>query len=114
MVICQGEVWWAELPEPTGSGPGFRRPVIVIQSNAMNRSKIATVVCIPVTSNLKWANAPGNVLLSSRNTGLPKNSVANVSQLISLDKTILRERVGMLPKIKVELIMKGIDVVIGR
>jgi mRNA-degrading endonuclease toxin of MazEF toxin-antitoxin module len=64
--LSQGEVWWANLPEPTGSGPGFRRPVVIVQGNALNRSRIATVVCVPLTSNLTWARAPGNVLLSAK------------------------------------------------
>lgn len=114
MVISQGEVWWAELPEPTGSGPGFRRPVVVVQSDALNRSKIATVVCVPLTSNVRWADAPGNVRLSSRVTGLPKDSVANVSQIVTLDKTLLTERVGKLPRAKFHLVLSGIDVVLGR
>lgn len=114
MVISQGEIWWADLPEPTGSGPGFRRPVVVIQGDALNRSRIATVVCIPLTSNLRWANAPGNVSLSVRLTGLPKDSVANVSQLVTLDKGLLTERAGKLPPAKIELLFSGIDVVLGR
>ena len=87
MVIFQGEVWWADLPPPTGSGPGFRRPVVVVQADALNRSRLATVVCVPLTSNVKWADAPGNVLLRARTTGLPKDSVANVSQVVALDRT---------------------------
>ena len=78
MVITQGDVWWADLGEPAGSEPGFRRPVLVVQGDAFNRSRIATVVCVVLTSQLKWADAPGNVLLSARATGLPKDSVANV------------------------------------
>ena len=97
MVISQGEVWWADLPAPAGSGPGFRRPVVVVQGDALNRSRIATVVCVPLTSNLKWALAPGNVHLSARLTGLPKASVANVSLIVSVDKDLLTERVGKLP-----------------
>src|ERR1700724_3186412 len=76
------------------SGPGFRRPVVVVQGDALNRSRIATVICIPLTSNLKWALAPGNVRLSARITGLPKESVANVSQIIAIDKILLKGRVG--------------------
>jgi mRNA interferase MazF len=114
VVISQGEVWWAELPEPTGSGPGFRRPVVIVQGDALNRSRIATVVCVPLTSNLKWADAPGNVRLTSRLTGLPKESVANVSQVVTLDKSLLVERTGKLPQSKLELILAGIDVVLGR
>ena len=114
MVISQGEIWWAELPDPTGSGPGFRRPVVVVQGDALNRSRIATVVCVPLTSNVRWADAPGNVRLSPRLTGLPKESVANVSQIVTLDKTLLTERVGKLPRAKLQLVLSGIDVVLGR
>ncbi len=77
MTIAQGEVWWADLPEPSGSGPGFRRPVVVVQGDALNRSRVATVVCVPLTSNLKWATAPGNVLLPSSVTGLPSIGAAD-------------------------------------
>ncbi len=114
MVISQGEVWWADLPAPTGSGPGFRRPIVVVQGDGVNRSRIGTVVCVPLTSNLKWAAAPGNVTLSPRVTGLAKESVANVSQLVTVDKVQLTERVGKLPTAKLELILTGIDVVLGR
>lgn len=114
MVISQGEVWWADLPAPTGSGPGFRRPVIVVQCDALNRSRIATTVCVPLTSNLKWGLAPGNLRLSARLTGLPKESVANVSQIVTLDKDLLTERVGKLPAAKLELLLSGIDVILGR
>jgi mRNA interferase MazF len=114
VVISQGEVWWADIPTPTGSGPGFRRPVIVVQGDALNRSRIATVVCVPLTSNLKWADAPGNVLLAARSTRLPKDSVANVSQIVALDKTLLTERVGKLSAARVALLLAGVDVVLGR
>ena len=114
MVISQGEVWWADLPAPVGSAPGFRRPVVVVQGEALNRSRISTVVCVPLTSNLRWADAPGNVLLSARLTGLPKDSVANVSQVLTLDRDLLTERVGKLPRAKVELLLTGIDTVLGR
>ena len=114
MTIAQGDVWWADLPEARGSGPGFRRPVVVVQGDALNRSRIATVVCVALTSNLKWATAPGNVLLPSSVTGLPQESVANVSQLVTLDKTDLTERTGRLSRSKLELLLSGIDVVLGR
>ena len=78
-MIAQGEIWWADLGDPSGSGPGFRRPLVVVQGESFNRSAIATVVCVPLTSNLRWADAPGNVLLAPRTTGLPRESVANVS-----------------------------------
>lgn len=112
--IAQGETWWADLPEPTGSGPGFRRPVVVVQGDHLNRSKIATVVCVPLTSNLTWADAPGNVLLASSLTGLSKDSVANATQIVALDRQCLSERVGKLPSKKLALVMSGIDVVLGR
>ncbi len=114
MVIGQGDVWWADLASPTGSGPGFRRPVVVVQGDALNRSRIATVVCVPLTGNLRWADAPGNALLTSRVTGLPKSSVANVSQIVALDKTVLDERAGKLPRAKLDLLLSGLDVVLGR
>jgi len=114
VVIAQGEIWWADLPAPTGSGPGFRRPVAVVQGDALNRSRLATVVCIPLTSNLGWAEAPGNVLLTARVTGLPKDSVANASQIVVLDKTDLTDQVGKLSRAKLELLLSGIDVVLGR
>lgn len=114
MVISQGDVWWADLGEPVGSQPGFRRPVVVVQADSFNRSRIATVVCIPLTSNLRVADAPGNVLLDRGTTGLPKDSVANVSQPMTLDKDSLTERVGKLPDAKLDLVLYGIDVVLSR
>ena len=114
MVISQGEVWWADLPAPVGSSPSFRRPVIVVQCDELNRSRIMTTVCVPLTSNLKWGLAPGNVRLSARLTGLSKDSVANVSQIVTIDKDLLTERVGKLSRPKLELLLSGIDVVLGR
>jgi len=99
---------------PAGSSPGFRRPVVIVQSDALNHSRIATIVCVPLTSNLKWELAPGNVRLSARLTGLPKDSVANVSQIVTVDKAFLTERVGKLPRLKLELLLAGIDVVLGK
>jgi len=113
-VISQGEIWWADHPDPAGSGPGFRRPVIVVQGDSFNRSKIATVLCVPLTSNLKWADAPGNVPLEARLTGLSKDSVGNVSQVVTLDKSLLTERVGKLSRAKTDLVLAGIDVVLDR
>jgi len=112
-VTAWGEVWWADLAEPSGSEPGFRRPVVVLQGDAFNRSRIATV-CVALTSDLRWADAPGNVLLSARASGLPKDSAANVSQLVTLDRGALTERVGALPARKLELVLLGIDIVLGR
>jgi mRNA interferase MazF len=114
VVISQGDVWWADLPTPAGSGPGFSRPVIAVQGDALNRSRIATVAIVPLTSNLQWADAPGNVSLSRRNTGLPQDCVANVSQILALDRDLLTERVGKLPRPKLELILAGFGVVLGK
>lgn len=114
MVISQGDVWWADLGEPVGSAPGYRRPVLVVQGDAFNRSRIGTALCVPLTSNLKWADAPGNVLLRTRDTGLKKDSVANVSLLVAVDKAQLTERTGKVPQRKLELVLAGIDVVLGR
>jgi len=113
-VISQGEVWWADLADPAGSEPGFRRPVVIVQGDSFNRSRLATVVCVALTSNLRWAEAPGNVLLTTKTTGLPKDSVANVSQIVTLDRGSLVERVGVLPGKKLELVLLGVDVVLGR
>lgn len=114
MVVSQGDVCWADLDEPTGSAVGFRRPVLVVQCDAINRSRIATVVCVPLTSNITWVKAPGNVLLKSSVTGLPKDSVANVSLIVALDRSQLTERVGKLSKRHVTAVINGIDVIVGR
>jgi mRNA interferase MazF len=114
VTIAQGDVWWADLGEPRGSEPGYRRPVVVVQGNSFNRSQISTVLCVPLTSNLKWADAPGNVLLAAKEATLPKDSVANVSQLVALDRAVLTERAGRIPSKKLALILSGIDVVLGR
>jgi mRNA interferase MazF len=111
--VLQGDVWWADLPEPARSGPG-RRPVVVVQGNPLNRSRIATVVCVPLTSNLVWGDAPGNTLLAARATGLPKDSVANVSQMIAIDRSFLTERAGRLTPKPLAQILHGIDVMLGR
>ena len=113
-MIAQGEVWWADLGQPVGSAPGFRRPVVVVQSDSFNRSRVATVVCVPLTRNLRWRDAPGNVLLDSLATGLQDDSVANVSQVVTLDKAQLIERAGVLPAHKLDLVLFGIDIVLGR
>jgi mRNA interferase MazF len=114
VVISQGEVWWANLPMPEDSAPGFRRPVVVVQGDAFNRSALPTAACVPLTSNLRWAEAPGNVLLTARSTGLPRDSVANVSQVVTLDRSVLTERVGRLSRPKLDVVLVGLDVVLGR
>ena len=113
-IIAQGEVWWADLGDPIGSAPGYRRPVLIVQGDALNRSRIATVVCVPLTSNLKWADAPGNVLLTAAASGLDRDSVANVSLLVAIDKAQLLERVGKVSARKLERVLAGVDVVLGR
>ena len=114
MVVAQGEVWWADLAEPRGSEPGYRRPVLVVQGDAFNESKLATVVCVALTSNTSWADVPGNVLLSERDAGLPKPSVANVSQVVTVDRLALEELCGKIPRRKLELVLNGIDIMLGR
>lgn len=114
MVIAQGDVWWADLGDPAGSEPGYRRPVLVVQGDAFNGSSLRTVVCVVLTSNTRWAEAPGNVLLTARATGLPKPSVANVSQVVTLDRAVLTEHVGRLSASSLELVLAGIEVVLGR
>ncbi len=93
----RGEIWWGSLPEPTGSGPGFRRPLLIVSANSFNDSRISTVVAAVLTSNLRLADAPGNVRLPTKGTGLTKVFVVNVSQIITVDKTFLTERIGRLP-----------------
>jgi mRNA interferase MazF len=88
--------------------------VIVVQGDALNRSRIRTVVCVPLTSNLVWADAPGNVLLTAKATGLPRDSVANASQIVALDRDLITEEVGKLARRQLELILTGIDIVLGR
>ena len=113
-MIAQGEVWWADLPEPIGSEPGYRRPVVVVQNDAFNRSQISTVICVAVTTNMRVAEAPGNVLLPLRTSGLDRESVVNVSQILTLDKGDLIKRIGKLPKSMLQAVFYGIDVVFGR
>jgi len=112
--IVQGDIWWADLGEPTGSGPGWRRPVVVVQGNALNRSRIGTVVCVPLTSNLTWADAPGNTPLPAKATGLPRDSVANASQIVALDRSALDERVARLAPTHLAQVLHGVDVILGR
>ena len=109
----RGDVWWASLPLPTGSGPGYRRPVLVVQTNPFNESSIRTVVVVTLTTNLNLARASGNVLCRRRETGLPKDSVANVSQMLTLDKRLLTERVGRLPPRLFEHVEDGLRLVLG-
>jgi len=94
--VQRGEIWWASLAAPRGSSPGFRRPILIVQSNDFNRSRINTVVAAVITSNLVLSDAPGNVRIPARASGLKKASVVNVSQIITVDKSYLTERIGKL------------------
>jgi mRNA interferase MazF len=113
MVISQGDVCWASLDDPVGSSPGLR-PVTVVQGDSFNASRIATTAVVPLTSNLRLSAAPGNVVLSAERTGLPKDSVANVSQILTIDRSLLTERVGRLAASDLQLVLAGIDLVLGR
>jgi len=111
--VRRGEIWWASLPEPRASEPGYRRPVLIVQSDAFNRSGIHTVVSVALSANTRLASAPGNVLLKARQTGLRKDSVANVSQLVTVDKARLAEKVGDLPGRKLEEVEAGLRLVLA-
>jgi mRNA interferase MazF len=94
VVVERGQVWWADLGEPDGSEPGFRRPVLIISSDAFNRSRLRTVIAVVLTANVRLVDAPGNVLVPAKASGLPRDSVANVSQIVTLDKEFLTDLAG--------------------
>jgi mRNA interferase MazF len=108
----RGDIWWADLPEPSGSAPGYRRRVVIIQSNPFNRSPLSIVIGAVVTSNLQLKDAPGNVHLASGTAGLPRESVINVSQLITFDKNLATARVGRLPPRKQDELDAGLRLVL--
>ena len=112
MVIQQGEIYWIDLGDPTGSSPGYKHPHVVIQNNIFNQSRINTVVVCVITSNLKRATAPGNVLLDEGEGNLPKQSVVNVSQIFTVDKRDLEEKIGMLSRQRVSEILAGVQLVL--
>lgn len=109
----RGEIWWAALPEPVGSGPGMKRPVLVIQANPFNESRIATVIVAIITSNLALADAPGNIRLATSDSGLPKPSVVNVSQVLTIDRTLFVERLHVLPSRVMERVNLGLRLTLG-
>jgi mRNA interferase MazF len=109
----RGEIWWVSLPPPTKSGPGYRRPVLVIQSDHFNASALNTVVVVSITSNLRLARAPGNVLCRKKQTKLSKDSVVNVSQVATVDKTLLTERISNLPTHVIERVESGLRLVLS-
>lgn len=113
MEIKRGDIWWADLPEPRASDPGFRRPVLVVQDDDFNESLIGTIVIAAITTNLGLAKAPGNVSIGSRQSGLPKDSVINVSQLLTLDRRFLIEFVGALPERKMARVDEGLRLVLS-
>ncbi len=113
MVIYRGDIWWASLIQPSGSEPGYRRPVLVVQSNDFNASQIRTIIVVVITSNLKLATAPGNVLLKKKQTGLLKDSVANVSQLITIDKAYLTDKLGQLNANHFNKVEQGLKLVLS-
>lgn len=112
MVVQRGEVWWAELEPPRGSEPGYRRPLLIVQADSFNRSRIQTVLAVVVTSNLRLLDAPGNVLVPKRASGLPKDSVANVSQLVTVDREVLAERAGKLSGSVLSAVENGLRLVL--
>lgn len=112
--VEQGEIWSVDLPEPVGSEPGYHRPAIMVQCDDFNKSLIRTVVCVMITSNLNLAQADGNVFLPSSETGVPKDSVANVSQIATVDRSNLVEYAGKLSEGNLEEVLNGIEIVIGR
>jgi mRNA interferase MazF len=113
VVIERGDVWWADLGDPGGSEAGFRRPVVVVQADAFNRSKLKTVVAVVLTTNMRLVEAPGNVLILPKASGLPRDSVANVSQLITVDRTFLIERTGRLRGVPLRDIDSGLRLVLS-
>ncbi|MBK9714626.1 MAG: type II toxin-antitoxin system PemK/MazF family toxin [Kouleothrix sp.] len=108
----RGEIWWADLPEPTGATPGYRRPVLLIQADAFLQSRIATVIAVIITSNLRIATAPGNVFLRATESGLAKDSVINVSQIVTLDKHLLDEQIGHVTATTLADVENGIRLVL--
>jgi len=111
--VQRGEIWWAALDEPLGSEPGYRRPVVIVSSNEFNQSKISTVLVAIITSNLRLAAAPGNVSIAKKESGLSKESVVNVSQIITLDKSFLSKKLGRLPAKKRLLLNEGLRLVLS-
>jgi mRNA interferase MazF len=110
--VYRGEIWWANLPNPIGSEPGYRRPVLVVQDDIFTQSRISTVIVVIITSNMALAEAPGNVFLPCSVTSLPKDSVANVSQVFTVDKIFLVERIGMLPEHLQEKVDDGLRTIL--
>ncbi len=109
----RGEIWWASLPDPSGSGPGLRRPVLVVQANPFNESLISTAIVLVITSNLGLADAPGNVRISKSESGLTKASVVNVSQVLTIDRSLLTDRVKALAQVAMSKVNDGLRLVLA-
>jgi mRNA interferase MazF len=108
MELARGDVWWADLPDPQGSEPGYRRPLLIVQNDLFNRSRLRTVLVVVLTGNLRLVDAPGNVLVPAKASGLPRDSVANVSQVITIDRNALTDRVGRLPGTLIDQVANGL------
>jgi mRNA interferase MazF len=113
MVILQGDIFWFDLGNPQGSGPGFRRPFVVVQNDVFNASRIGTTILCAITSNLSRAKAPGNVLLRKGEANLPRPSVVNISQIFTADKSALKDKIGTLSRLRVQEIVAGLRAVLG-
>jgi len=113
VVIHRGEIWWADLTDPQGSAPGYRRPLLIVQADGFNHSRIATTIAVALTSNLRLVDAPGNVLLTKRASGLPKDSVANVSQFVTVDQAVLTERAGRIGGDLLDAVDAGLRLVLA-
>jgi mRNA interferase MazF len=112
MEIERGQIWWTDFPEPVGSAPGMRRPALIVQHNRLNASRLATVLVIPLTTNVRWAAAPGNVLLPKGTAGLPRESVVNVSQLACVDRMLLESLQGTVPARIMNLVDDGLRLIL--
>lgn len=112
-MIHRGEIWWASLPEPVGSEPGSRRPLLILQADSFNRSRIQTTLGVVLSSNLALAESPGNVFLPRADTGLPRDSVANVSQIVTADKRFLTERVSSVARGVIRQVEQGVRLILG-
>jgi mRNA interferase MazF len=113
-LVVQGEIWWADLGQPVGSVPGYRRPVVVVQGSLLNASRIRTIICVPVTSNLDWEAIPTSLRLSAKATGLDRDSVAQASQIMTVDQSQLLERAGQISERQLKALLAKLDVALGR
>jgi mRNA interferase MazF len=108
MELGRGEIWWADLPEPQGAEPGYRRPLLIVQNDAFNRSRLRTTIAVVLSTNVRLLDAPGNVLVPAKGSGLPRDSVANVSHVLTVDRAALTERVGRIPASLIEQVADGL------